>query len=77
MFEEPQPVACFLLMLFGCVITLVLSASSGLEESKTGSCLPPEEHHWAVLVVPVRANEPNGISVWALLRESVGRGGRL
>ena len=30
-----------------------------------------------MLVVPIRANEPNGISVWALLRESVGRDGRL
>lgn len=33
--------------------------------------------HWAVLVVPIRANEPNGFSVQALLRESIGSGGCL
>ncbi|XP_010281005.1 PREDICTED: molybdenum cofactor sulfurase-like, partial [Phaethon lepturus] len=68
-FEDPQLVAWRLLALYGCLTTSVLSASLGLEESKTGSSLSPGEHRWAV--VPVRANEPNGTSVWALERESV------
>lgn len=64
-FEEPQPVAWFFLVLYGCVITSMPSISSGLEGSKPVSCLPPA----AVLVVPIRANEPNGTFAWACVEK--------
>lgn len=44
---------------------LILPAptSIGLDESKNSGCLPLEEHHEVVLVVSIRANEPNDISL--------------